>query len=223
MMGTPVGEAGAGPMPKIVDRDAKRAELVHAALSVFADRGYHRTTMQQVAERAGVSKGAVYEYFDSKEELFVSAADTLMHAMFEPALQTLEGGDGDIRKRLGEFVVQVLAGVEAWSVLCTSVAQVWAELGARDESPLRVLMREQYLTSARRIATTFDLAVEHGEAARFATFPAAMALLAVLDGVLLQAMILGASALREVAGEAFRSWCITLVPPPRALRRSGSC
>ena len=136
-------------MPRIVDRNEKKADLVHAALSVFAERGYHHATMQQVADRAGVSKGAVYEYFDSKEALFVSSAETLMRAMFEPALQTLESGPGDVRRRLGDFVEQVLAGVEAWSALCASVAQVWAELGSQEESPLRVLMREQYRSSAQ--------------------------------------------------------------------------
>lgn len=210
-------------MPRIVDRDAKRADLVHAALSVFADRGYHHTTMQQVADRAGVSKGAVYEYFESKEDLFVRSADTLMRAMFEPALQTLEAGTGGVRERLSEFVGQVLAGVEAWSSLCASVSQVWAELGANEESPLRVLMREQYLDSVRRISAVFNAAVASGEVPDFDTHHAAMSLIAVLDGALLQTMILGDAALRDLATERFLQWCCALIPSGRDQRRSQSC
>jgi AcrR family transcriptional regulator len=210
-------------MAKIVDRDAKRADLVHAALSVFAERGYHHATMQQVADRAGVSKGAVYEYFESKEDLFVRSAETLMHAMFEPALQSLESGHGGLRARVGEFVAQVLAGVSAWSALCASVSQVWAELGADDDSPLRVLMREQYLSSVRRISSVFDAAVTREEVEPFETTQAAMALIAVLDGALLQAIVLGEGAVRKLASERFRDWCCEIVPPLRTRQRSRSC
>jgi AcrR family transcriptional regulator len=210
-------------MPRIVDRNEKKSDLVHAALSVFAELGYHRATMQQVADRAGVSKGAVYEYFDGKEDLFVSSADTLMRAMFEPALQTLESGPGEVHRRLGDFVAQVLAGVEAWNSLCVSVAQVWAELGAKEESPLRVLMREQYLTSVGRIATVFDAAVKTGEVPPFDTRQAALALIAVLDGALLQTMILSDAALSDLATDRFRAWCCALIPAEQAEQRRRSC
>jgi AcrR family transcriptional regulator len=210
-------------MPKIVDRKAKSSDLVHAALSVFAERGYHRATMQQVADRAGVSKGAVYEYFDSKVDLFVRSAETLMHAMFEPALLSLESGPGDVRARVGGFVEQVLAGVAAWSSLCASVSQVWAELGADEESPLRVLMREQYLSSVGRIAAVFDEAVERGELEPFDTRHAAMALIAVLDGALLQAIVLGEAAVRDLASPRFRDWCCSLLPASETRQRSRSC
>lgn len=210
-------------MPRIVDKLARRADLVHAALSVFAERGYHRATMQHVAERAGFSKGAVYEYFDSKEDLFVASADTLMRTMFEPALQNLEKGGAPVRGRVGDFVRQVAAGVEAWNSLCASVAQVWAELGAREESPLRVLMRDLYDSSADRIAAVFEDAVATGEAGPFATRAAALALMALLDGVLLQAMILGDRALREIVTPDFLDWCGSLVPAPSAASRTRQC
>jgi AcrR family transcriptional regulator len=48
-----------------------RAQLLAAAASVFAARGYGRATLDEVADAAGFSKGAVYSNFASKEELFV--------------------------------------------------------------------------------------------------------------------------------------------------------
>jgi AcrR family transcriptional regulator len=45
-------------------------EILAAALRVFADQGYTRTRIEDVAQRAGVSKGTLYCYFDSKEALF---------------------------------------------------------------------------------------------------------------------------------------------------------
>ncbi|MCB9760768.1 MAG: TetR/AcrR family transcriptional regulator [Alphaproteobacteria bacterium] len=60
--------------PKLVDKDLRRQELALAALAVFAERGFARTSMSQVAEAAGVAKGTLYLYFSSKEELVVAAA-----------------------------------------------------------------------------------------------------------------------------------------------------
>ncbi len=50
--------------------DARPGELLDAALEVFGERGFARARLDEVAERAGVSKGTVYLYFDSKDALF---------------------------------------------------------------------------------------------------------------------------------------------------------
>ncbi|MEI9852455.1 MAG: TetR/AcrR family transcriptional regulator [Sphingomonas sp.] len=51
-------------------KDARPGEIVGAALGVFAARGYAAARIEEIAERAGVSKGAVYVYFETKEALF---------------------------------------------------------------------------------------------------------------------------------------------------------
>src|SRR5215510_823414 len=51
-------------------KEARTGEILDAALEVFVERGYAATRLDDVAQRAGVSKGTVYLYFDSKEELF---------------------------------------------------------------------------------------------------------------------------------------------------------
>ena len=51
-------------------KDARPAELAAAALDLFVERGFAATRLDDVARRAGVSKGTLYLYFDSKEELF---------------------------------------------------------------------------------------------------------------------------------------------------------
>ena len=55
-------------------RDERRALLLEAALAAFADKGYHATAMDEIAERAGVSKPVLYQHFDSKLELYVALA-----------------------------------------------------------------------------------------------------------------------------------------------------
>ena len=50
-------------------REATRQKIIDAALKLFADRGYHTTSVSMISEKAGVSKGSVYNYFESKEDL----------------------------------------------------------------------------------------------------------------------------------------------------------
>jgi len=57
--------------PRFLRRPAARPEeLLDAALAVFGERGFRQTTLEEVATRAGVSKGTVYLYFASKDDLF---------------------------------------------------------------------------------------------------------------------------------------------------------
>jgi AcrR family transcriptional regulator len=51
--------------------EERRAEILDAALAVFAEFGFERATLQHVADRAGVTKGALYHYFESKDQLFI--------------------------------------------------------------------------------------------------------------------------------------------------------
>jgi AcrR family transcriptional regulator len=66
------GGAGHPPPPRIrrPKREAVRRRLLDAALTVFASRGFDSATLDQVAEAAGLTKGAIYSNFASKDELF---------------------------------------------------------------------------------------------------------------------------------------------------------
>ena len=58
-------------------RGDKRSRLVKAACDVFAEHGYASTRVAEIAERAGVGKGTVYEYFSSKEELLFAVFESI--------------------------------------------------------------------------------------------------------------------------------------------------
>lgn len=66
-------------MPKLLTRQEKhaqtRARLIDAAAKVFARRGYHGASVEEVAAEAGFSTGAVYSNFSGKEGLFLALAD----------------------------------------------------------------------------------------------------------------------------------------------------
>lgn len=49
----------------------KRDRIVETAINLFAERGYNRTDVQEIARRAGIAKGSLYNYFESKEDLYL--------------------------------------------------------------------------------------------------------------------------------------------------------
>src|ERR1700710_2977617 len=53
-------------------RDERRGQLLIAASEVFVDRGYHAAGMDEIADRAGVSKPVLYQHFSSKLELYLA-------------------------------------------------------------------------------------------------------------------------------------------------------
>jgi AcrR family transcriptional regulator len=66
--------------PQHERRERTRAALLRAAGRVFAEQGFHRATLAAVAAAAGVSKGALYHYFPSKEQLFLALLEDRLGA-----------------------------------------------------------------------------------------------------------------------------------------------
>jgi AcrR family transcriptional regulator len=62
-------------MPKVLPeyKQQARERIIEQALKTFSEKGYHQTRIADVASDIGVSKGAIYQYFESKEQLFIEA------------------------------------------------------------------------------------------------------------------------------------------------------
>lgn len=75
---------GGADVPKVsADYKAKRRqEVIESALLCFAEKGFESSTMDDIVEKSGTSKGLVYNYFKSKEELYTSLMEERSSAMF---------------------------------------------------------------------------------------------------------------------------------------------
>jgi AcrR family transcriptional regulator len=73
-------------------RNARRAQLLESALEVFVAQGYHAAAMDDIAERAGVSKPVLYQHFPGKLELYLAlldqSCDTIVEACRAALLAT---------------------------------------------------------------------------------------------------------------------------------------
>ncbi|HYO80538.1 MAG TPA: TetR family transcriptional regulator [Bryobacteraceae bacterium] len=139
----------------------RRACILQAARCVFAKQGYADTVVEDIATRAGIAKGTLYLYFDSKEEIFLAALredarsmeertrermeqagtwQDKLKAYVDVRLEYLETHQDFIRIYLAEFRSMMLCRVRVSSDLFNCVresegqlAQVFAAAIARDE------------------------------------------------------------------------------------------
>lgn len=92
-------------------KDARPAEIVQAALAVFADRGFAAAKLEDVAAAAGISKGTIYLYFPNKEELFRAVVRTAVLPNLEAAeaqLATHTGSSAELLRMLAAGFLALL-------------------------------------------------------------------------------------------------------------------
>jgi AcrR family transcriptional regulator len=70
-------------MPRPVDREARRTDLVTAAAATFAERGLANTAVSDIVKAAGVAQGTFYLYFDSKDDVVLAVAERIADGMLE--------------------------------------------------------------------------------------------------------------------------------------------
>ena len=85
-------------------KEARPAELLSAALDLFVERGFAATRLDEVAARAGVSKGTLYLYFSSKEELFKAVIRSGIVPLIERGERLLDQHRGPAAQLLREIV-----------------------------------------------------------------------------------------------------------------------
>lgn len=82
--------------------DERRRAILTSAQEVFAQRGYHGSSIDEIAQTAGISKALIYEHFPSKKELHVSLLDMHVQELFDRlAANAATEEPGDIRLRNG--------------------------------------------------------------------------------------------------------------------------
>jgi len=89
------------PAVPTIDSD-KRRQIVDGARAVFLAQGFDAASMSDIARRAGVSKGTLYVYFDSKEALFQAIAHEQCHAQAEQIF-ALDHEDHDVERVLTQL------------------------------------------------------------------------------------------------------------------------
>lgn len=94
-------------------REVRRAQILEAALRVFAERGYHAASVSDLVEAAGVARGTFYLYFDSKDAVFHELLDDLLGALRASVVGVDTRPDAPpVREQLHRTLVLLFAAVD---------------------------------------------------------------------------------------------------------------
>ena len=172
-------------MPALLTREQSqektREELVAAAARVFARRGYHRATVDEIASEAGYSTGAVYSNFDGKEALFLAIADRQVEARVAEIRAVADAAEADEDADV-EAASQFRAFLEAdpdWPLL---FYEFWS-LSVRSPELQDELAKRRDAVRDALAATLERVAAELGFELRFPAPALATAIAASLNGL----------------------------------------
>ncbi len=132
-------------MPKMSDAhlEARRQQILDAAEVCFSTQGFHQISMQTICSEAGLSPGAVYRYFSSKEDIIAACCQACQQARWN-FIQSLTAGGNSAIRMLDQLVDEgfgVLADPGALDHLLI-IIQLWAE--AQRSPRIRDAYRETY-------------------------------------------------------------------------------
>jgi AcrR family transcriptional regulator len=122
--------------PRRLPADQRREQLMDVALQLFAERGFAATTMDDIADAAGVTKPLLYQHFDSKRGLYLELVDSLSQAVLQAIGKATAAAAGPRQ--------QVELGFAAYFHLLHSHTDAFRLLSAAD------VQRDQELSRAGR-------------------------------------------------------------------------
>ncbi len=173
-------------MPKVVNKQEKRARILEAAIRVFAERGMNSTKILDIAEAAGIGKGTVYEYFHSKDEI--------ISASYHFFMGQVESRVSGRLLHLQDPLDKLMAYFTAWGEVLDSellgyievLLDFWAAGLRRKETAMTLNLTEIYQEFRLALESLLEECLTQGKIRPVNTRIAASILLGAMDGLLLQ-------------------------------------
>lgn len=133
--------------------ETRRGQIVDAAVRLFTDKGFHKTTTREIATESGFSIGTLYEYIESKEDVLYLVCDAIHTQMEQRLREELDNtGTGIERlRRAFEGFIRVIDQLD------DEVLIIYQEIKSLPSEPMKyVLNREQEITGI------FEKIIKHG-------------------------------------------------------------
>jgi AcrR family transcriptional regulator len=175
-------------MPKIVDKEAKKKDIMHAAMEVFSQKGVSKTKMIDIAEKAGIGKGTIYEYYRSKEEIFGDAFMTI-YSQTEDLIREVTINQDDPEKKLRRIMeLTVDTFFHGGGDFVGIMMDFWSEgIRNKDERILEIFdLNLIYQNYRMGISDILQEGIASGVFREMDTRLTASVIIAALDGLLLQ-------------------------------------
>ncbi len=177
-------------MPKLKPEtlEARKAHILKAAQTCFVSKGYHQTTMDDIVQEAGLSKGGVYWHFSSKQELFLSIIESTLGDA-QAVMQESMASHTSAREKLDTVLAAFASLVTSnqLSELAPLTLGVWAQ-SWQDPEVNKVVARV-YKRFRGSIVQMIEQGIAQGEFKPVNATALTSILLALYDGLMVQAMV----------------------------------
>ena len=162
--------------------EERRAQILDAALEVFARQGFHEARMDDIAQASGLSKGALYLYYKSKDAIISALMGSVFNLAMRGAL-AVERADGSTRERLLDITERFAREIDRFSRALPVMLEFYA-IAARDRTVRAVMggLFDEYRASLTRL---IEQGIERGELKSGDPHDLAVGLIAIWEGMAL--------------------------------------
>jgi AcrR family transcriptional regulator len=154
--------------PKQARSRQTKEKIIQAAIILFQERGYEKTTSNDIASEAGVSVGSFYVYFTDKRQLLLNIFDRLSDELFKNIFDSMRAEhlfDSDLRPRIRQAVANAIVDKQKHSglhkVICELVLKD-AEFAARHKAVMErsIARLNELISLANKANLTWQIDVE---------------------------------------------------------------
>ncbi len=162
--------------------EARRQQILDAAMQVFARLGFDKARMEDIARRAGLAKGTLYLYFKSKEEIILGVLDQFMGMELRDFRPLVDLQQTPARERLLQMMERSLADLQRFEWLLPVLYEFYA-LATRNRLVRKGIQRF-YRGYLEVLAPIIEQGVARGEFRQLDARQAALAISAIFEGTL---------------------------------------
>jgi len=165
---------------------ARKNQILDAAMVVFARSGFHEARMDDIVQESGLSKGTLYWYFKSKEEIITAISQRLFATDIE-SVESLLNAEGTVSERLQQLIRDRVQGLQEMSDVVAILVEFYA--AALHQDGVRQLIKAYFQNFYELLVALIEQGIERGEFRPVDALAAATALDAVFEGLIVRWLI----------------------------------
>ena len=164
----------------------RKNQILDAATAVFARLGFHDARMDDIVQESGLSKGALYWYFKSKEDIITAISQRLFTTDIEQLVGLLHA-EGPVGERLQQLIRARIAGLQEMSDVVTILFEFYAT--ALHQDGVRQFIKAYFQNFHELLVALIQQGIDQGEFRSVDAVAAATALDAIFEGLVVRWLI----------------------------------
>jgi len=173
-------------MPKIVDKSEKRSMILESATRILARKGYQNTRIAEIAKEAGIGKGTIYEYFQSKDEIFSASFQAFMSEIQGIIARRIQGVSDPLERLRSYFFAWTEIFNSAHIKVMEIMLDFWAEGVRRKQDSGLFDLTMAYREHRKFLTALLREGIDQGKIIQTDAGEIASIFIGALDGILIQ-------------------------------------